>query len=39
MKRHIRSLRITSSEPAAEEGVVGEETRVAGDATEAGYEA
>ena len=35
---HIRSLRIMSSEPAAGEGVVGEETWDAGDRVGTGYE-
>jgi hypothetical protein len=35
---HIKSLRFTSSEPAKEEGVVGEETWDAGDGAETGYE-
>jgi hypothetical protein len=36
--RQIRALRITSSEPAAKEVVVGKETWDAGDRVEAGYE-
>ena len=35
---HIRSLVITSSEPAVDEGVVGEETWVAGDGLATGCE-